>query len=115
MLDLVSAADTADWYFDWDPVIRQCAPEVLIVMSGSRQSTDRIPTYAVVPRTGLTIKLSTDRGYLEQLSHGAILDAEEFDHILNKLKEMISHLPEVRVGEAMKHLNALRRIIKPTF
>lgn len=114
---LEGTADKSGWWFDWEPVIRECYPEVLIVMSGDRREERRFPVYVVVPRIGEWIELSSNPKQLAaqaedvepQTSHG-----QQMMDLLVELRQMSSSLPVERVGEVMKNLNALQRLIKPT-
>jgi Zn-finger domain-containing protein len=113
---LEEQVDVPGWWFDWEPVVRECFPEVLVVMSGDRREERRFPVYVVVPRVGDWIELSSNPEQLAALaeslespsSHGQVMM-----EVLDELRKMSHSLPSERVGEAMKHLNAFGRIIKP--
>jgi len=109
-------ADKTGWWFDWEPVIREASPEVLIVMSGDRREERRFPVYAVVPRVGDWIELSSNPQQLAVLAKDiepSSSDGQRMMDALNELRRMTHSLPSERVGEVMKHLNAISRIIKP--
>jgi len=109
-------ADKSGWFFDWDAVIRECFPEVLVVMSGERREERRFPAYVVVPRVGEWIELSSDPDLLAETAKDvepSFRVGESMMEGLRSLRKMGPQLPAERVGEVMKHLNALERLIKP--
>lgn len=113
--DFESQADKAGWRFDWSAVIRECHPHVLVVMSGEGRNQQHFPTYAVIPGAGEWFELHSNPERLELLRSSAVANAVEGDgpSPLEELGHMITTLPNERRGEAFKHLNALRRIMKP--
>jgi len=114
--DIESAADEADWFFDWTPVIRECFPEILIVMSGSDRRIRQFPVYVVVPGAGEWFEFHSNPNQLEQLRSVAVLasrDGSGFGNPLEELRKMIQSVPADRRGEAEKHRRALERIITP--
>jgi len=109
-------ADKSGWYFDWEPVVRDCFPEVLVVMSGERREERRFPAYVVVPRVGDWIELPSNPDRLAEVAKDfepSSRVGEEMMIDLGSLRKMGPSLPPERVGEVMKHLNALERLIKP--
>jgi hypothetical protein len=114
--DFESAADEAGWIFDWTPVIRECFPDVLVVMSGSDRRIRQFPVFVVVPGAGEWFEIHSNPEQLEQLRAVAVLpsrDGSGFGNPLEELRKMISSLPTDRRGEAEKHRRALERIITP--
>lgn len=109
-------ADKSGWYFDWEPIVRECFPEVLVVMSGERREERRFPAYVVVPRVGEWIELSSNPDQLAETAKDvepSFRVGETMMDGIKSLRKMSPLLPAERVGEAMKHLNALQRLIKP--
>jgi len=109
-------ADKSGWWFDWEPVTRDCFPEVLVVMSGDRRDERRYPVYAVVPRAGDWIELPSNPEQLAALAKDIEPSSsigQQMMELLKELRQMSQSLPIERVGEAMKHLNVLQRLIKP--
>lgn len=114
---LEGAADKSGWWFDWEPVVRECWPEVLVVMSGDRREERRFPVYAVVPRIGEWIELFSNPKQLTALAEDVEPQTslgQQMMELLNELRRMSPSLSTERVGEVMKHLNALQRLIGPT-
>lgn len=113
---LEADADKSGWYFDWDPIVRECFPEILVVMSGDRREERRFPAYAVAPRSGDWFELQSDPKQVEALLQAVEPTDQHIEQMMLMLAELklMSHsLPAERTGEAMKHLNALTRLIKP--
>jgi hypothetical protein len=114
--DFEEAVDKTGWYFDWTPVIRECFPDVLVVMSSSDRRIRQFPVYAVVPGAGEWFEIHSNPKQLEDLRAVAVLPSRDGDgsgNPLDDLGKMISTIPTDRRGEAEKHLRALRRIITP--
>lgn len=113
---LEADADKSGWWFDWDPVIRDCFPEVLVVMSGDRREERRFPAYAVIPRASDWIELPSNPTQLETLARDIEPESSSGDQMMKLIEELrllTPTLPTERVGEVMKHLNALKRVIQP--
>jgi len=107
--------DKAGWAFDWDQVIREVSPEVLIIMSGDRRDPSRHPVYAVIPGAGEWFEI--DANTVVELTEDVAPQGRgtnDFDQIVELIRKMIQDGPTDRTGEALKHLNALKRIIRPT-
>jgi len=113
---LEELADEAGWWFDWEPVIRECMPDVLVIMSGDRRSVPRFPSYAAVPRVGEWFEIGSNPPQLEALRLVAVPVDGDINTVtvLESLRRDVVNLPADRRGDAMKHYNALRRIITPT-
>jgi hypothetical protein len=114
--DFESQADQAEWFYDWTPVIRECFPDVLIVMSGSDRRIRQFPVYAVVPGAGEWFEIHSNPEQLEFIRLAAVPSAGDgggSGNPLDELRKMISSVPADRRGEAEKHLRALVRIITP--
>jgi len=109
-------ADKSGWYFDWEPVVRECFPEVLVVMSGERREERRFPAYVVMPRIDEWIELSSNPDQLAETAEAIKPSSrvgESMMEGIKSLRKMSTSVPADRVGEVMKHLNALERLIKP--
>jgi hypothetical protein len=109
------SVDKAGWAFDWDQVVRTVSPEILIVMSGDRRDPSRHPVYLVVPGAGEWFEI--DAHTVEELLRDVVpfdRGVTDFDQSVELIRKMIQDGPTDRTGEAMKHLNALKRIIRPT-
>lgn len=114
---LIEQADQSGWIFDWEPVLRYCSPELYVVWSADRRDSSRFPSYVVVPGAGEWFELHSDPEQLEWLLSDAVPiggDAEVVESTLETLRKTSTSLPTERRGEAMKHLNAWWRIVKPT-
>lgn len=115
--DFEEAADKAGWHFDWTPVIRECFPDVLVIMDGQDRRKRLFPVYAVIPGAGEWFEIHSNPDQLELLKGVAVLPSRDGDgdgSPLDQLRMMITSLPTDRRGEAEKHLRALRRIIAPS-
>jgi len=102
------------FWFDWDKISSQLMPEIGMVMSASRRTAQveyTYPVYAVVFRTGDWFAIATN-DQVESIRHLAVVDDGDVVETLNALQQMILSSTPDRMGEAMKHLNALRRILK---
>jgi hypothetical protein len=113
---LEADADKSGWYFDWEPVVRECFPEVLVVMSGERREERRFPAYVVVPRVGDWIELPSNPKQLavvaEEMRPSPRV-GEAMMEGLRSLRKMAQSLPAERIDDVMKHINAIQRAIKP--
>lgn len=112
-MSMQEQSDQQGWFFDWEAVVRHVSPHLLVVMSSNRRDSQRAPTYVVIPGEGDWIEMSHDNAVrlVEELTPDATRDVE-IGTLLNSLRPAITMLPQERVGEAMKHLNALTRIAK---
>jgi len=114
--DFESAADEAGWFFDRTPVIRECFPEIVIVMSGQDRRIRQFPVFVVIPGAGEWFEIHSNPDQLEQLRSVAVSasrDGSGFGNPLEELRTMIQSVPADRRGEAEKHRRALERIITP--
>jgi hypothetical protein len=82
---LVANADKSGWWFDWEPIVRACFPEVLVVMSGERREERRFPVYAVVPRVGEWIELSSNPKQLAALAEDTEPSSSTGQQVLDML------------------------------
>lgn len=104
------------FWFDWDKLVSQCMPDVGIVLSASRRTAQveyTYPVYAVIFRTGDWFQLSTDEQMEEVLRLAEVDDRGIAAEAADVLRQIVLSVPSDRRGEAMKHLEALNRILKP--
>jgi hypothetical protein len=104
------------FWFDWDKLVSQCMPDVGVVLSASRRTAQVeyvYPVFAVIFRTGDWFQLSTDEQMKSVLRHAEVDDRGIAAEAVDTLRQIILTVPSDRRGEAMKHLEALQRIIKP--
>lgn len=115
--NLIDASDKPDWYFDWQPVIRYLAPEVLVVMSDDTRRRDvdiAIPTYLIFTEDGDWITVDVEQLDLASTDEDAEPPGQGFEQALFMMETNISSVEEQRRGEVMRHIRALRRILRLT-
>lgn len=103
-----------EFAFDWRNVVRQCAPEVLVVLAEdpTRESFQQFPLYAVLPVSGQFILLT----------EWAPLSIEDDDDtpevevdVLGALNRLLTYARTLDGGKrenAMKMLSTLQRVLK---
>jgi hypothetical protein len=105
------------FWFDWDKIQNHCLPEVGLVMSASRRTAQdqyTYPAYAVVFRTGDWFPMGTV-DQMDDIRHLAEVDDRSVmvNDAMDIVRQTCLSVPSDRRNEAMKHLDALRRILKP--
>jgi hypothetical protein len=114
---LTEEADRPGWYFDWRPVIQYLAPEILVVMSDDvrdRNVDIVIPTYLIITTEGDWITVDVDQLYRESTDWVAAPTGNAYEHALVTMETSISSVEEQRRGEVMRHIRAIRRILRLT-
>jgi len=112
--EILEVHKLSGWTLEWDQIIRFVFPEIVLIMSDDRRALDRHPVFACFPRTGDWVTLPTEtEADLDKQQDGNPTLAERHERASLSLKAVILELPEARRGEAMKHLRALERIIRP--
>lgn len=103
-----------EFKFDWYSVVRQCAPEVLVVLAEdpTRETFQQFPLYAVLPVSGQFILLT-------EWAPLTIEDDDDTDSVevdvrgtLNRLLTYASSLDGGKRENAMKMISTLQRILK---
>lgn len=105
-----------NFWFDWDKISSQCLPEVGVILSASRRTAQveyTYPVYAVIFRTGDWFQLTTDAQMDNVLQLAVVDDRGIVKEATDVIRHIVLNVPSDRRGEAMKHLEALTRILKP--
>lgn len=102
-----------EFTFDWRNVVRQCAPDVLVILAEdpTRETFQQFPLYAVLPSSGQFILL-TEWAPLSIEDDDDATAEVDVSGALNRLLTYASSLDGGKRENAMKMISTLQRILK---